>query len=193
MMKVMTVAAAGLMLAVSAAKADTYEADASHSEIGFAVKHMVVSTVRGSFDDYTASFDYDPANPAGLKASAAIKTTSINTRNAKRDDHLRNPDFFDAAQFPEITFVSTRAEASADGVVLHGNLTMRGVTKEIALPLTVSGPVTDPWGGTRVGLEGKVKINRKDWGINWSKSMDNGGLVVSEEVTLDISIEGKKK
>ena len=135
----------------------------------------------------------DPAKPEAFKSTATIQIKSVNTENQKRDDHLRSPDFFDAAQFPEITFVSTRAEANGDGAILHGNLTMRGVTKEIALPVVISGPVTDPWGKSRVGFEGKTTINRKDWGINWSKSMDNGGLVVSDDVTLEIAVEGIKK
>lgn len=193
MKRMLKMVAAGLVLAAPGVRAATFDVDASHSGIGFAVKHMVVSTVRGTFDDYTASFEFDAADPASLKGSATVKTASINTRNGKRDDHLRGPDFFDAAQFPEITFATTRTEATADGVVLHGNLTMRGVTKEIALPVTINGPVTDPWGNVRVGFEGKAKINRKDWGINWSKAMDNGSLVVSDEVTLDIAIEGIQK
>ena len=192
-MKLMEMLMVGALVAVPVAQADTYEIDASHSGLGFATKHMVISTVRGSFEEFTGSFEYDGKDAASLKASATIKTASIGTKNAKRDDHLRSPDFFDATQFPEITFVSTRTEATADGAILHGNLTMRGVTKEIALPVVISGPVTDPWGKSRVGLEGKAKINRKDWGINWSKSMDNGGLVVSDDVTLEIAVEGIKK
>lgn len=174
-------------------KAASYELDASHSTIGFGVKHMVVSTTKGEFRDYTGGFDYDAADPSSLKAQATIKVASVDTRNAKRDDHLRNSDFFDVANHPEITFVSKSAEKVGDQVVLTGDLTIKGVTKEIKLPLTVNGPVTDPWGSVRVGLEGKTKINRHDFGITWSKSMDGGGLVVGDEVTLDIVIEGTQK
>ena len=192
-MRMLSIMAAGLVLAAPAARAATFEIDVSHSSLGFGVKHMVVSTTRGTFADFAGTFDFDPADPASLSASVTIQTASVNTGNAKRDDHLRTSDFFDAQQFPQITFVSTRAEATADGVVLYGNLTMRGVTKEIALPLEITGPITDPWQKVRVGLEGKTRINRRDWGISWSKSMDNGGLVVGDEVTLEIVVEGMQK
>ena len=182
-----------MTVAAVSARAASYELDASHSSIGFGVKHMVVSTTKGEFTEYTGGFEYDAADPASLKANATIKVASVNTRNAKRDDHLRNSDFFDVANHPEITFVSKSAEAVGDQVVLTGDLTIKGVTKEIKLPLTVNGPVTDPWGNVRVGLEGKTKINRHDFGITWSKAMDGGGLVVGDEVTLDIVVEGTQK
>lgn len=185
--------ALALGLAAPAAQAETYEIDASHSSIGFSVRHMVVSTVRGSFGEFTGSFTYDAAAPADTKAAAVIKTASIDTRNAKRDDHLRNEDFFDAPKHPDITFETTRVEVDGETVTLFGNLTMKGVTKEIALPVTFHGPITDPWGNVRAGFEGSTSINRQDWGISWSKNLDGGGLVVSDEVKLDISIEGIKK
>jgi len=180
-----------MSMAAVAAQADTYTVDASHTRIGFGVKHLVISTVRGEFRQFEGSFSYDPANPSAMTAKAVMQTASIDTANAKRDEHLRGEDFFDAASFPEITFESTRAEASEDGVILYGNLTMRGVTKEIALPVKISGPVTHPFSGKNVlAIEGSAKINRQDWGVSWSKTMDSGGLVVSDDVTLEISIEG---
>jgi len=187
------VLALALGLAAPVVNAETYEIDASHSSIGFSVRHMIVSTVRGSFGEFTGSFEYDAAKPADTKASAVIKTASIDTRNAKRDDHLRNEDFFDAPKFPDITFETTRVEADGGTLTLFGNLTMKGVTKEIALPFTFHGPITDPWGNVRAGFEGSTTINRQDWGISWSKNLDGGGLVVSDEVKLEISIEGIKK
>lgn len=193
-MGVMKLMATGLVLAAAPmARAATYDIDVSHSSMGFGVKHMVVTTTRGTFADFSGSFDYDPADPASLRASVKIQVASIDTDNAKRDDHLRGSDFFDAPNHPEIVFESTRAEQTEDGVTLYGNLTMRGVTKEIAIPLTVTGPVTDPWQKVRVGLEGKTRVNRQDWGISWSKAMDNGGLVVDDYVTLDIVVEGIQK
>lgn len=183
-----------LLVAISGSVfAASYDLDASHSSIGFGVKHMVVTTTKGQFVDYTGGFDYDVADPSSLKAHATIKVASVDTGNAKRDDHLRSADFFDAAKFPEITFVSSAAEKQGDSVVLTGELTIKGVTKEIKLPLTVNGPVTDPWGNVRVGFEGKTKINRQDYGVTWNAKLDNGGLVVSDDVTLDISIEGIQK
>ncbi len=175
------------------ARAATYEVDASHSDIGFGVRHMVVSTVRGSFGDYSGSFEYNPDDLGSFRASAVIKTAGIDTRNTRRDDHLRNEDFFDAAKFPEITFNSTRVEPSGEGLVLYGDLTMKGVSREIALPITLHGPVTDPWGKVRAGFEGSVVVNRQDWGISWSKTMDQGGLVVDDKVTISVSIEGVEK
>lgn len=170
--------------------AATYDVDPSHSTIGFAVRHMVVTTVRGTFNEFQGQFTYDPENPAAFSASAVIQTASIDTRNRKRDDHLRSEDFFDAAKYPEITFETTGAEQSGDQLIVRGNLTMRGVTREISIPITFSGPVTDPWGNTRVGFEGSTTINRQDWGISWSRTLDNGGLVVSDEVRIEINIQG---
>ena len=137
MTKVWMIAAlmAGSVMGVKAA---SFELDASHSTIGFGVKHMVVSTTKGEFAEYTGGFEYDAADPASLKANATIKVASVDTRNAKRDDHLRNSDFFDVAIHPEITFVSTGAEKVGDEVVLTGDLTIKGVTKSIKLPLTVN-------------------------------------------------------
>ncbi len=180
-------------LSAGVAQSASYTVDASHSYVGFSVRHMVVTTVRGSFDEFMGSFDYDPENPAAFTASAVIKTASIDTRNAKRDDHLRNEDFFDAPNHPEITFETTGAEVVGDKLHVSGNLTMRGVTKGITIPVTFSEQVTDPWGNVRIGFEGSTTINRQDWGISWSKSLDAGGLVVSDEVTIELNIQGIQK
>ncbi len=187
------VAAAMLAAMSTGVYAASFELDASHSSIGFGVKHMVVATTKGQFMDYTGGFEFEAGAPASLKASAVIKVASVDTGNAKRDEHLRGADFFDAETFPEITFESTSAEPVGEEIVLTGKLTIKGVTKEIKLPLTVSGPISDPWGNVRVGFEGKTKINRQDYGLTWSKAMDNGGLVVGDDVTLDIVIEGTQK
>lgn len=192
-MKKWIVAAMMAGVGIAQTPAATYEIDASHSDIGFGVRHMVISTVRGSFGDFAGSFEYNPEDLASFSASASIKVASIDTKNAKRDDHLRNADFFDAPQHPEITFATTRVEPSAEGLVLYGDLTMKGVTKEIALPITLHGPITDPWGNVRAGFEGSVVINRQDWGISWSKAMDQGGLVVDDKVTITVSVEGIEK
>lgn len=180
-------------LSAGVAQSASYTVDASHSYVGFSVRHMVVTTVRGSFDEFEGAFDYDPENPAAFTASAVIKTASIDTRNAKRDDHLRNEDFFDAPNHPEITFETTGAEVVGDKLHVRGNLTMRGVTKEITIPFVFSEQVTDPWGNVRIGFEGSTTINRQDWGISWSKNLDAGGLVVSDEVTIELNIQGIQK
>ena len=170
--------------------ADVYNVDPVHSQVGFSVRHMVVSSVKGTFDSYKGFFEIDGG--VLTKAGAKIEAKSINTKNKDRDDHLRGADFFDAEKFPEITFETTKVEKSGDGLVLHGNLTMKGVSKEIALPVEVSGPVKNPWGKTVMGFEGTTKINRKDWGLSWNKVLDNGGVALGEEVELEISVEGVK-
>ena len=192
-MKKSVIAALVLGLAAGAARAATYQVDPSHSTVGFSVRHMMVATVRGAFGEFSGSFDYDPENAQSFQASAVVQTASIDTRNAKRDEHLRGPDFFDAAQYPEITFQSTRVDSNGGDLILHGLLTMKGGSKEIAIPIIPHGPVTDPWGNVRAGFEGSATINRQDWGISWSKTLDGGGLVVSDEVKIEISIEGLLK
>lgn len=188
-MRVLTAAVAALAVSLSSVRAEVYQVDPVHSTIGFGVKHMVVTTVKGSFRDFAGTVEYDAANPSALKVSGRVQTASINTANEKRDAHLRSPDFFDAGSFPEIVYESTRMENG----VLYGNLTIRGVTKEIAMPVTVNGPVNHPSGDKVViGLEGTTKINRQDFGVTWSKVMDGGGLVVGDDVTLDIAIEAAR-
>jgi polyisoprenoid-binding protein YceI len=175
------------------AVAATYNIDASHTTIGFAVKHMVVANVKGSFGEFSGTIEYDADAPESMSASAVIQVASIDTKNADRDAHLRNEDFFDAGQFPEITFQTTSVSGTAPDITLTGDLTMKGVTKEISLPVELSGPITDPWGNERIGLSGETTINRKDFNINWSKTLDNGGLVVADNVKLIIEIEGIKQ
>jgi len=177
----------------TATQADTYEVDPVHSSIGFAVKHMVVATVRGHFSTFSGSIDYDANDLSKLSASADVEVKSIDTRNKKRDDHLRSADFFDADTHPSITFVTTAVKGEFPDVTLIGDLTIRGVTKQIALPVSISGPITDPSGNNRIGFSGGAVINRQDYGVSWSKSLDGGGLVVSDEVRLVVDIEAIKK
>lgn len=196
-MRVITfVCAAALLVSVLAGAspaADKYALDPSHSSVGFAVKHMVVAKVKGYFDDYTVTILYDDKDITKSSVEVAIKTASIDTKNAKRDEHLRSPDFFDAAKYPEITFKSKRIEKSGEGYVAVGDLTMRGVTKEIQLPFTFAGVITDPYGNTRLGLSAATKLNRQDYGLSWSKTLDNGGLVVSDDVEIEIETEAVKE
>jgi polyisoprenoid-binding protein YceI len=188
----LTALAALAALATTGAAADKFAADPSHSSIGFAVKHMVVSKVKGYFNDYTVDIVYDDKDLTKSSVEVAIKTASIDTKQQKRDDHLRSPDFFDAAKFPEITFKSKRIEKSGDGYVAIGDFTMRGVTKEISLPFTFAGVVTDPYGNTRLGLSASTRLNRQEYGVSWSKTLDSGGLVVSDDVEIEIEIEAVK-
>ncbi len=174
---------------IQAGAAQEYSVDNSHTEIGFSVKHMVVATVRGQFTDFSGKVFYDEEDVTRSTVVGVVKTASITTTNEKRDEHLRSADFFDAAQYPEILFKSSRIEKKGDGHVVYGDLTIRGVTREIALDFVITGTVIDPWGNQRIGLEASGKINRQDFGVSWSKALDAGGLVVSDEVRINILAE----
>lgn len=178
-----------LALAATALYAEVYEIDVSHTTVGFSVSHMVLSNVEGRFKEFSGTVEFDGTTPESLRAKGTVKVASIDTDNKMRDDHLRGPDFFDATQFPDILFDGTRVEQDAGRNVLVGNFTMRGVTKEIRLPFVIKGPITDPYGKKRIGLETSLTINRQDYGVKWSKTMDNGGLVVGDDVTIRINAE----
>ena len=183
-----------LALALTAATVfaapQTYVIDRAHSEADFSVRHMM-SRVSGKFDDFTGSVSLDRANPASSSVEFTIKTASINTGNADRDKHLRTPDFFDAEKNPEIHFKSTAIAPSKTKNVydVTGDLTMRGVTKRVTLPVEFLGFQKDPWGNERAGFEVDTKLNRKDYGINWNKALDNGGFLLADDVAISINLE----
>ncbi|MBP9853738.1 MAG: polyisoprenoid-binding protein [Candidatus Omnitrophica bacterium] len=176
-----------------AAQAVSYEIDAVHSTLGFTVKHMAVGTTRGSFSDYKGTVVFDPNDFSTFQADVTINAASIDTNNEGRDKHLKGADFFDAEKFPEITFKSTRLEKNGAGAVIVGNLTMKGVTKEITIPVQITGPIASPHGANVIGLEGQVQVNRQDYGISFSKALDNGGLMVGDNVNIIIEIEAGHK
>jgi polyisoprenoid-binding protein YceI len=153
---------------------------------------MLISNVKGSFDEFDAKITYDPENIENSSVDVSISVASIDTKNEKRDDHLRSNDFFDAENHPAITFKSKKIEKKGDGYVAAGTLTIRGVSKEIELPFTLNGPVTNPWGQTVMGIEIEYEIDRKEYGVKWNKTMDNGGLVVGDEVKVEINLEVTK-
>ena len=185
-------ALAGLALAAAAAPAaaQTWKIDSAHSSATFTVRHMMVSNVHGRFGKVEGTVVYDGTNISGVKAEATIDATTITTDNEKRDAHLKSPDFFDAAGFPTITFKSKRAEAVGKGKFkLIGDLTMRGKTKEVVLD--VDGP-TDPivaQNAQRIGATATTTVNRQDYGVSWSRALDGGGVVVSDEVKITIELE----
>jgi len=189
------VAALAAVLALPALAADTFKIDGSHTQAGFAVKHLLISTVRGEFGKTEGVIVYDEANPSKSSVEATIDAASIDTRDAKRDEHLRNPDFLDTAKHPTVTFTSSKIEKVADGQYkVTGDLTLRGVTKPVVL--TVEGsptPVRDPFGNTKLGGSATTRINRQDFGIAWSKSLDAGGLVVGDTVDITIDLELTKQ
>ena len=169
--------------------ADTYTIDPAHTTFGFTVKHMMISQVPGNFDKFDGQIIYSPTDLANSKANVTIEVNSINTRNDKRDAHLKSPDFFDAAKFPTITFVSKKFTATE----IVGDLTMKGVTKEVTIPVTISGPVKTMTGGQAIGITGSVTVNRQEYGINWNKTLDQGGLAVANDVLVNVSIEADQK
>jgi polyisoprenoid-binding protein YceI len=182
-----------LWLASATFAADKYELDPVHTRIGFSVRHLMINNVAGRFMDFTGSIPYDEQDITKSAVSVKIQAASVNTENKTRDDDLRSPNFFDAAKYPEITFQSSRVEKQGDGYVCVGTLTMHGVSKEIAIPFTITGKIKDPWGNTRIGLEGGVKIDRRDWGLTYSKTLDNGGLIVGNDIKIDLNVEAVKK
>jgi polyisoprenoid-binding protein YceI len=180
-----------LVFCVSALAADEYKIDPVHSTVAFSVKHMVVNTVHGRFNDYSGQILYDEQDPSKSSVNVTIKAASINTDNGQRDGHLRSADFLDAANHPEITFQSKSVEKAANGFVAHGVLTIRGVSKNVDLPFTLSGPIA-AGGGNLLGAEASLTINRQDYGVSWSKALDNGGLIVANEVKIDVNVEAKQ-
>lgn len=176
--------------AAAAGGPNTWTIDTSHTQAGFAVKHMMVSTVRGSFGKTEGTIEYDGKDVASIKAEAKIDTTTITTNNEKRDTHLKSPDFFDVAKFPTITFKSKRAEAAGAGKFkLIGDLTLRGVTKEVTLDVEGPSQALIAQGRARVGATATTKINRQDYGVSWSRALDGGGVVVSDEVVITLELE----
>ena len=179
------------LLASSSAYAATYDVDATHSRVGFSVSHMMVSTVRGEFGTVSGTVDWDPTNVAATKVNATVGVTSVDTRDAKRDEHLRSPDFFDAAKFADMTFKSKSVKnVTPEGFDLVGDLTIRGVTKEVTFKTrTFPGDRKDPWGNIKTGTRATATINRQDFGVKWNTALDGGGYVVGDEVTIELDVE----
>lgn len=169
-----------------------YKMDAGHSVIGFSIRHFEISFVRGRFKDFTGTIHYDAADVSKSTVEFTAKAESIDTGVAGRDNHLRTADFFDVAQFPEVKFKSTKVEKKGNGHVLHGDFTMKGVTKQISFPFTLTGAVKDNRGDVRFGVAAETKINRRDYGITWGAAMANGGRNVGDEVTIDLQLEAVK-
>jgi len=185
-----------LVAAVAAASpalaADKYEFDKAHTTVGFQVRH-IVTNVGGKFQDFAGTIEVDRAKPESSSVEFTIQAASINTNEPKRDEHLKSPDFFDVANNPTITFKSTSVKpAGKDIYEVTGNLTMRGVTKQVTLPVTFLGEGKDPWGNEKIGFEIATVLNRKDYGINWNKTLDAGGVLVADDVKVQISVEANK-
>lgn len=177
------------LVLVAAAAAQEYKIDPSHSSANFTVRHLMVSNVNGRFAKMSGTLYYDENAPEKSWVKAVIDATSINTDNTDRDNHLRSADFFEVEKHPQITFESKRVQKRGDGFVAFGTLTMKGVAKEIELPFEFLGKIKDPRGRMRVGFEATTVLNRKEYGINWSRMMDTGGAVVSDNVKINLQIE----
>lgn len=159
--------------------------DTAHSEVGFKVKHMMISTVKGHFEDYTATIEANTDDFSDASFNFSTKIDSINTKNTDRDNHLKSDDFFNASEYPEMTFVSK----SFDGDHLIGDLTIRDITKEVALEVDFNGVAIDPYGQTKAGFEMRGKINRKEFNLTWSAVTETGSIVVSDIVNLTIDAQ----
>lgn len=167
-----------------------WNVDPAHAEIGFAVRHLMISTVRGRFGAVTGTVTADEENPKNSKIDVSVDITSIDTRQEMRDNHLRSADFFDAANHPTMHFVSKRLEGNVpDDFKVIGDLTIRGTTREVTLNATLEGRGTDPWGNDRAGFSATGKINRKDFGLTWNQNLEAGGVMVGEEVKMSIDVE----
>lgn len=192
MLRKMLTLVAVLVFAAQIASAATYKVDPVHSQVEFTVDHLVVFKVSGSFNEYAGEIEADADSKTLNSARATIQVASIDTREPKRDDHLRSADFFDAANHPEMTFVSKRIEGQGDDITVYGDLTIRGTTREVVLKGSFRGANTDPWGNVRAGFSASTVINRHDFGLQWNKALETGGFVVGDDVTINLEVQAVK-
>jgi polyisoprenoid-binding protein YceI len=167
----------------------TWTIDPSHSHLEFGVRHLMISTVKGRFADFSGIIQLDPADLTTAKLDVTVNTASIDTRTADRDSHLRSADFFDVETYPTLTYAGRRVEKVGDGYRVVGDLTIRGVTREVPLAVSLEGEVKDPWGNQRMAFAATTKINRADFGLVWNAALETGGVVVSDEVKISIDVE----
>jgi polyisoprenoid-binding protein YceI len=181
-----------LALSVSLAApafATEYKVDPSHSHVGFTVSHLV-SKVKGEFKDFDGSFNFDAKKPVTSGGKFVVKAASISTNNEKRDAHLKSPDFLDAQKYPELTLANIKIKAAGkDKYKMTGDLTIHGVTKPVTFDLEYNGEAKDPWGNMRAGFSANGKINRKDYGLTWNKALETGGLLVGNDVAIELQVE----
>jgi len=173
--------------------AASYTVDSVHSQVHFTVPHLMMFKVRGNFDNFNGSVEVDTANQTLTQASATIDAASIDTDNEKRDKHLRSADFFDVAKYPKMTFVSKKISGSGDTITVTGDLTIRGVTREVVLTGAYLGQTQDPQGNSRTGFEASGKIDRRDFGLTWNKALEAGGVVVGDEVEIGLEVAAVKE
>lgn len=167
----------------------TYGLDPAHTTVEFVVRHMMISKVRGRFTGVSGAIQLAEGSSVPTSIEVAIDPATIDTREEQRDGHLKSPDFLDAASFPQLSFRSTRFEGQGDSFRVYGDLTIHGVTREIALDTTFEGRGSDPWGNQRVGYEAHGKLSRKDFGLNWNQALEAGGVLVGDDVKIEINAE----
>src|SRR5690606_6430943 len=179
--------------ATASSEPRSYVLDPAHTEIGFKVRHMMVSWTRGLFGSFEGTVEYDAANPEGISINVSVDVESIDTKAPDRDKHLRSADFFDVENHPKMTFVSRSAKLRGEGALdVEGDLTIRGVTRPITLEVRDLGPLhKDPWGNLVRGAEAKARISRKDFGLNWNTALETGGVLVGDEVHIEVGAELK--
>ena len=190
MFKKLSVLMAVMVLITGSAMAQTWNIDKAHSSVGFAVRHMVISKVKGYFRDFDAKATFDGKNIEAATIEATVKIASVDTDNADRDKHLISPDFFDAATYPTMTFKSKKiTKGTGDAFTMTGDLTIRGVTKEVTFTGQFNGVIDDPWGNTRAGLTAATTINRQDFNVSWDNKLQDGSLIVANDVDISLEIE----
>jgi polyisoprenoid-binding protein YceI len=173
--------------------ATNWEFDRSHSSVNFHVRHLMVSKVRGQFHDWRGVLELDDSDVTKSRVEVTIAAKSVDTRDTKRDDHLRSADFLDVEKFPELAFKSTKIERTGDDTAkVHGELAIHGVTRPVVLDVELSPQVKDPWGGTRTGFAAKTAISRKDFGLTWNVALEAGGLLVGDKVEITLELEAVK-
>jgi polyisoprenoid-binding protein YceI len=178
------------MSTVATAVGSAWRVDPTHSHVEFAVRHLMISTVKGRFADVSGALIGDETDPEHASIELTIPIAGIDTRESQRDAHLRSADFFDSEHHPAITFRSTKiVRAGGDRFTVTGDLTIRGVSKAITLTVDTGGRVRDPWGGERVGYSATARINRKDFGLNWNQALETGGVLVGDQVTVSVELE----
>ena len=167
-----------------------WQIDSAHSRVQFSVRHMMISTVRGRFNAFSGTVEFDEDNPTSSSVDVVIDVASIDTREQQRDDHLRSPDFFDAANFPDMMFKSKRIEQTGgkNGRMI-GDLTIKDITKEVTLDVEYAGQAKSPWGTTSAGFAASGSIDRKDFGLNWNQVLETGGILVGDAIKIDIEVE----
>jgi polyisoprenoid-binding protein YceI len=171
----------------------TWKIDPAHTNVEFAVKHLMITTVKGHFTDVEGEIVIADGDPSRSSVTATLQAASIDTRTGQRDDHLRSADFLDVANYPVITFRSTRISGEASKFTVAGELTIHGVTKEVTLEVTNEGAGKDPWGGERIGFSGKTKFDRREFGLTWNQAIESGGVVVGHEVKVTLEVEAVKQ